>query len=336
MSKEFAMLMATRKLANYLSREHYNLRRMEENERVPMTLLETKVGHYNELVEALNGLFGSLTSSSDDLFEYYDLPVVFDDDFSVTPTYSDEDYAYNNKYDSSVDEAVSEPETPHRESGLSGPDNADSEQHDDSQEDAVNEPYEQLEQWQAEGYNSYDEWLADKDSEGIEQPDDLTVGINTRLSQYRVEQALSEYEETSERDITTYLPEDDEPVAVLSSELENDDTEDRFERPTENLRYLNHTADDVRVDNDPTQIASVKTAVELEGDGARKGTDIDVSRFVYQSDKSVVDDLINDDIEHLLKPSYQNQAQAEPVENDVDYGNAEEDVDSDSDEEVHA
>ena len=65
------------------------------------------------------------------------------------------------------------------------------------------------------------------------------------------------------------------------------------------LRYLDHTVDNVRVDNDPTQIAAVETAVERYGETSRQGTDIDLSSFLYKSDRPVVDDLISDDIRQL-------------------------------------
>lgn len=127
------------------------------------------------------------------------------------------------------------------------------------------------------------------------------MSVNDAMSRYRAQQALNEYSETSERDIATYLPEDDSPVNVLpSSEEEGEDSPEPI--PATDYTYLDHTVDNVRVDSDPTQIAAVETAVERYGENARRGTDIDVSSFLYQSAGSVVDDLINEDIEQLHSP----------------------------------
>lgn len=297
MSKQFAMLTATRRLDNYLSRERYNLNRMKDNERVPYSLFETKVNHYNELVRALNDLFGALAESTELLFEPYELEPISDETFTVSAPYT---------YDSSVDEAVSEPEyreevnvqaepEPKRDFGFDEDDVDDVDDSDDFDDDENENDDEDdnLEQWQRDGYSSYDEWLVDKEAESVEVPDDLSVGLNTSLSRYRADKALSDYRLTSKHDITEYNPEDDEPVSVLP-------IDDEYERPTADLRYLNHTPDNVRVDDDPTQIASVKTAVELDGERARRGADIDVSSFVYQTDKAVESDILDDEIKKLM------------------------------------
>lgn len=300
MSKQFAMLTATRRLDNYLSRERYNLNRMKDNERVPYSLFETKVNHYNELVSALNDLFGALAESTELLFEPYELEPTSDEEFTVSTPSS---------YDSSVDEAVSEPEYRGEVSARTEPelkrdfgfdeDNTDDEGNVGDIDDDENENEdENLEQWQRDGYLSYEAWLVDKEAENVEIPDDLSVGLNTSLSRYRADKALSDYSSTSEHDIAEYNPEDDKPVSVLPSDDNQGD--DEHERPTADLRYLNHTADNVRVDNDPTQIASVKTAVELDGERARRGADIDVLNYVYQTDKVVkINDILDDEIKKL-------------------------------------
>jgi len=58
----------------------------------------------------------------------------------------------------------------------------------------------------------------------------------------------------------------------------------------------------IHVDENPTQIADVKTVVEQEGALARRGTDIDVADFVYQSETSFsVSDLVDvSDIKDLI------------------------------------
>lgn len=286
MSKHFAMLTATRRLENHLSREHYNLNRMAENERIPKSLFDTKVGHHNELVDTLNELFANLTESpASELFARYTLDSVDDEEFSFISTESDveEDVAVSPpvvQEPVTFDKRVVKHVIPHD---------------DVAAEDESDDPV-----WKTEGYTSYDAWIADKEAEFVQ--DDLAIGVNDMMSRHRAHQALEEYSETSERDIASYLPEDDQPVSVLpadesvtSSDSGEDDDEDAY-------RYLDHTVDNVRVDSDPTQIAGVETAVERYGENSRRGTDIDVSSFLYQSDAAVVSDLISDDIEQLHTP----------------------------------
>lgn len=278
MSKQFAMLTATRRLENHLSRESFNLNRMAENDRIPHSLLQTKVAHHNELVDALNDLFASLSESpSSKLFSYHDLPSVDEESFTVVN---------HEEVDADDEEPVFTEPVPYETKPT-----LDEEQ--DEQDES--EPEKPL--WQSEGYDTYDAWLADKEAEFAQ--DDLTLGVNDGLSRHRAQQALAEYSETSERDIATYLPEDDHPVNVLPS-VEEDETMNEDENiEATDFNYLDHTVDNVRVDSDPTQIAGVETAVERYGENARRGTDIDVSSFLYQSEGTFVDDLISDDIERL-------------------------------------
>lgn len=309
MSKDFAMLNAARKLENYLSREYYNLSKMEKNDRIPFSLFETKVGHYNELVGTLNDFFGELTESkTSQLFTRYGLdgqdsvPDMIDGDI---PDMSVESPGYD------AVEVVPElgvmkqdPVKPEPVRHIEKVEVAESKA--DTQSEAVEET-KQVEEapeptWVMDGYNTREAWLADKDAENAASPDDLSIGVNTSLSQHRVGQALDEYRETSEQDIAFYDPEDDTPTNVLPSDSNYDTDLREAERPTENLSYLNHTVDNVRVDNDPTQIVGVETAVERDGESARRGTDIDVSSFVYQSKIPVIDDLISDEI-MKLRPS---------------------------------
>ena len=58
----------------------------------------------------------------------------------------------------------------------------------------------------------------------------------------------------------------------------------------------------IHFDENPTQIADVETVVEKEGALARRGTDIDVTDFVYRSETSfAVSDLVNiSDINNLI------------------------------------
>lgn len=293
MSKQFAMLAATRRLENYLSREAYHLRRMETNNRVPQSLLEAKIRHYNELVTAVNDLFSALTDAKESLFPYYNPITVATED----------SLANGSPYDSSVDAAVSEPEDVAQT--FDAPDENETEETDETEpeEDDTTQPFnESVPEWQASGYMSYEEWLLDKESESAELPSDVALGVNTKLSQYRAAKALNEYQEKSVQDIATYLPEEDASVSVLPT------------RPTEDLYYLNHTADDVRVNDDPTQIAKVKTAVEMDEERARKAAEINISDYMPQTDMSSLSDIVDEDIAKATSRKGQDETETEERE----------------------
>lgn len=331
MSKEFAMLTATRHLENYLSRENYNLSRMSENDRVPSSLFEKKVGQHNELVDILNTLFASLTdSASSELFPRFVIEVDEADEpvFTVIPEVEGVSVSEEFEESAPVEQVPFHPQAV-----------AVTETIETTETEKLNEETEEEPAWTTEGYESEDAWLADKETECVQfSGDDLTVGVNDAMSRHRAGQALDEYNETSVRDIASYLPEDDRPVNVLpSDDSEEEETSEGYaevesegyyeeEQESEEIlneneegitdyTYLDHTVDNVRVDNDPTQIAGVETAVERYGENARQGTDIDVSSFVYQSEPSVVDSLISEDIKqlHTFEPS----DASEPSETDT-------------------
>ncbi|MCC2248983.1 hypothetical protein JUJ52_03295 [Virgibacillus sp. AGTR] len=279
MSKHFAMLNAVRRLENHLSREDYILNKMAENNRISFSLFEKKVSHYNELVDTLNDLFASLIDSpSSQLFSRYVINSA--EGSSAEETEVLRDIGVVDESEEDVTYKFTQDET-----------------------DELDEPEEPA--WKTEGYETYDTWLTDKEAEYAQSSDDLSLGVNDAMSRHRAGQALDEYNETSERDIASYLPEDDSPVNVLPSddiyngEQENEDESSDEEISATDYNYLDHTVDNVRVDNDPTQIAGVETAVERYGETARQGTDIDVSSFMYQSESSVVNNLISDDIKEL-------------------------------------
>lgn len=280
MTQHFAMLTATRRLESHLSRESYNLNRMAENDRIPHSLFEKKVDQHNDLIDTLNDLFASLTESPDSkLFSHFLIDPKEEVVFTIVNPV-EEDVVEEEPVVDYVPVESDQPETETKEV-----------------EEDTDEPTVPI--WESEGYESYEAWLQDKEAEFTQ--DDLSLSVNDAMSRYRAQQALNEYSETSERDIATYLPEDDSPVNVLpSSEEEGEDSPEPI--PATDYTYLDHTVDNVRVDSDPTQIAAVETAVERYGENARRGTDIDVSSFLYQSAGSVVDDLINEDIEQLHSP----------------------------------
>lgn len=288
MTQHFAMLTATRRLESHLSRESYNLNRMAENDRIPHSLFEKKVDQHNDLIDTLNDLFASLTESPDSkLFSHFLIDSKEDTFTIVNP----------------VEEAVEEEPVP--DNVPVEPDQTETETNEEEDTDEPTIPI-----WESEGYETYEAWLQDKEAEFTQ--DDLSLSVNDAMSRYRAQQALNEYSETSHRDIATYLPEDDSPVNVLPSSEEEEEGEDSPESiPATDYTYLDHTVDNVRVDSDPTQIAGVETAVERYGENARRGTDIDVSSFLYQSAGSVVDDLINEDIEQLHSPQFASEESAE-------------------------
>lgn len=289
MTQHFAMLTATRRLESHLSRESYNLNRMAENDRIPHSLFEKKVDQHNDLIDTLNDLFASLTESPDSkLFSHFLIDSKEDTFTIVNP----------------VEEAVEEEPVP--DNVPVEPDQTETETNEVDED--TDEPTIPI--WESEGYETYEAWLQDKEAEFTQ--DDLSLSVNDAMSRYRAQQALNEYSETSHRDIATYLPEDDSPVNVLPSSEEEEEGEDSPESiPATDYTYLDHTVDNVRVDSDPTQIAGVETAVERYGENARRGTDIDVSSFLYQSAGSVVDDLINEDIEQLHSPQFASEESAE-------------------------
>lgn len=323
MSKHFAMLTATRHLENYLSRENYNLSRMAENDRVPFTLFEKKVGQHNELVDILNTLFASLTdSASSELFPRFviDEEETDEPEFTVIP-----EGEGTGDYDE-PDESAPVAQAPFHPQAVAVTETIETSETEEGHEDEESETSEEP-AWVIDGYESEDAWLADKETECVQfSGDDLSLGVNDAMSRHRAGQALDEYNETSVQDIATYSPEDDHPVNVLPSDdseerAAEDDVESEGEYEDEDVvtdySYLDHTVDNVRVDNDPTQIAAVETAVERYGENARQGTDIDVSSFLYQSEGSIVDSLISEDIKQLQAFETPEPSETEPSE-DID------------------
>lgn len=215
MSKEFALLTATRRFETYLSREYYHLEKMKANERVTDSLLETKVNHYNELVSIVNELFSGLTGSQSTLFDPYKLDESDEPDFGMIELET---------YQSTEDESMT---TIHVDTDtgevLPAP---------TSHKPVLEVPTAPvIPQWQADGYESYDEWVSDKEAESAETLNDLSIGVNPAMSKHRAEQALSEYEQTSDQDISSYDPEADVPVSVLPGVTAQDEADESEPEP---------------------------------------------------------------------------------------------------------
>lgn len=312
MSNQFAMLSATRKIENYLSREEYNLKKMSTNPNVSESLLQSRVEQHNGLVDALNGLFGSLVGEDEALFDRSD---ILD---GVADTQIETFEVVGHSYDN--DEA----DLPVK-----------------AQDQAASQfsPPDEPEQWVLDGYPSKAHWLEDRELEAIELPDDTALSVDSTISQKRAGGLLEDYDKTATRDVATYLPEDDTSVDVIQHarveadepeyELDHDDDVNDVEldldddddgeialddepmteydksvyhstRSTEDQEYRRRTADNIVVDDNPAQITEVRTAVEMDTDAATQGTSIDVSSFMHRTD-SVADDFISNDLTSFIE-----------------------------------
>ena len=302
MSREFALLKASRELENYLSRERYTLDKMQDNDRITTDFFESKVKHYNHLVNTLNDLFATMigsTNPKERLFVLYQTADALDVEVDVPVSVNHVDKPPETHGDEPV-----EPDEPVPE---------EEEEPDD------------MPDWQREGYPSYNDWLVAKERESIEQPDDLDVSVNAGLSEHRMTKALQEYNESVEEDISEYNPDEDTPVSVLDtdpvSDLAVDDdglTEDLYvSRPTENVDYLTHTADDTRIDRDPTQIVDVQTAVERDGEKSRRGVDIDVKSYTKLARDTTISGILDDELDKLLGKTTQPVETSQVDDDDV-------------------
>lgn len=320
MSKEFAMLNAARKLESYVSRERYNIDKMKANHRVPESLYVTKAQQFNELLDTLNALYGSLIDGASELFN---------DHYIQLPQDAEDDDQYDTTDYSVVDDAPVMPAESEVVTLLQTPPVEES------------QPEPEPEQWQLDGFDSYDAWLALKEVESSEIANDLDMSVSVETSKHKASVALDAYDASKEQDIVDYDVEGDTPPDVLDDEdedvdddlVEHDDNDDLVEyddeyddpdedidddwdssddlvdetsdvddddgddhkRPTEGLEYMHYTQENIRVDNDPIQIASVKTAVEIEGAAGQRGTDIDVDAFSYSEqprNEFNVDDIL--------------------------------------------
>lgn len=296
MVNQFLLLKTARKLEGYLGRESYNLDKMKKNNNVSTSFMESKVGHYNELVETLNTLFSGLTGDTDPLFDRYVLYPGEDLPFAVTlPSYEDE--TSSPTYDVAP-EPVTQKHVPSETSELA--------YLTKTREQGVETP-------------------AQEEALVYDEPAPVNDSFDTTIGQQRAAEILDEYEKTATMDIAAQDPEHEEPVAVFGvdpfkqdapepaadePEPESDaDTEMRDDVPVvyptidvtedeadeeprrapnfedeSDLSYVHSTSDGTRVDNNPIQIADVETAVEREGASGNLGASIDVSSFLYQAD----------------------------------------------------
>ena len=274
MSKQFVLLKSARKLEKYLSREYYNLTKMENNDRVPFSLLDTKVNNFNELVDALNDLFSGLSEiqgDDEELFERY-----------VISSYDDEIDDYS---DYVHDEEP--PETPMEKEAW------------------------ELEGFNSE--NAW-RLSKEKECVELPDDTSISLDVNLSkqranqvLEDY--EQAttgdIAKYVPEDDKPVEVFnvIPTNDIQV---EDDIVNEEPENIGVRDDSGLDYVSRTVDNIRVDGDPIQIAGVTTAVELDDDSVKKGLDIDIDAYTYKAENMIVNNLIDDDIEKLMVNSNNN------------------------------
>lgn len=311
------MLQASRQLEGYLSQERYNLNRMNLNDNVSNDFLSVKVDSYNGLVTTLNHLFTVLTGVESPLFERYALNEDEEQVVVQLPSYVADaislqapvEMVVQSTSAAAISDAMTELGVTERSDDPPSDEEIETEIAEREKPVAVasdDDGEKQLPLWVLDGYPSHDAWVEDKEAESKSEAnrENAEVVMDVGMSQYRANQILTEYSETAEQDIDTYVPEDDVPASVFPSEHNESEDDGDPDRSTRDLRYLNHTADDTRIDTDPTQITRVETAVEREGVNGSRGPDIDIESYSYQSpSNSLVDSLISDEISKLRKPS---------------------------------
>lgn len=285
------MLQTTRDLENYVSRERYNLSKMRDNPNVPDSLLYTKVGHFNQLLSTLNNLFSVLMDVDEDLFTYF---TIGDDDYAPIEVFDDvsnDTAGIRNDVDTDTGEIYSDANlddsndmTPMLDDERTDSDENDNEEHDDVY----------VEQ-------EHDDVQVD--------PEVIDDGVDDEVSMRNADEMLTDYEQTSEQDITAYDPESDEPTEVLQHTVTDEENGDIDEHEVdedtgrllseENIRYLNHTADDARVNDDPMQIADVVTGVEKH-ESEITGTDTDIKSLLSENNSLFdTEDIVKGDIDSL-------------------------------------
>lgn len=319
MTNDFALINSARQLESYVSREHYNIVKMKDNYKVPYALFETKAIHFNELLDTLNALYGSLIEGADVLFAEHYIQLHSDDDANNN---DDEDIYDTTDYSVTTDDSVVEISTPTEVESVIHYNNAE------KPPEPVAPP-EQM-QWQLDGFDSYESWVALKEVESAELTNDLDTIVSVEAAKHQAGEMLSEYDQTKTQDITNYDSEADTPPNVLDGNYDDDtsgyaddndnvetEDQDRDEvsdilgsdsdsdsdndanyRTTENLNYLNYTHDNVRVNDDPTQIASVVTAVEYEGEAGHKSADVGLDALIGNEDTESydIDDILGNDL----------------------------------------
>lgn len=309
--KQFALLQATRDLENYISRERYNLSKMKTNPNVPYSLFVTKVQHFNNLVKTLNQLFATLIGADDDLFYPFVLDGEEIEEFTYEePTHiNDMDVYTDEGFTTDVEEPMYDMESEHEAEEFEEKEGIESEESNNTNEFDMSIETE-VEDDEQEFEFEISEEVRETIEGDLDDFDDFDDGVQDEISMKSANDMLTDYERTSEQDITSYDPEEDEPAEVLHHIISDDDSEedeDDEKEPNgigllseENIKYLNHTADNQRVNDDPIQIADTLTAVEKHGKDELKGTDTRLTDLLESNTVSFdVDNIIKDDFDKL-------------------------------------
>lgn len=281
MSKEFVLMQCATKLHDHLSRERYNLQKMWDNPNVSESLYATRVRQFNELAETLNVLYASQMGVSESLFDLH--PPYEPDAVAAEP----------------VAPVVPEPLpsfTPEPEPVI-GVDVA------------------------ADGQNRADavlkEYAASSEQDiALHDPSDhVPVSVLPEPAHHEDTPDALDADDALEDELED---ESDEVDAEPEDELEPDEDEEPEEQPVPDAAgqewldtssefehggsYINHTPTGVRVDNDPTQIASVETAVERDGTKSYMGTSVDVGAYRgVPTMAGNMDDILENELAGLRK-----------------------------------
>lgn len=106
------------------------------------------------------------------------------------------------------------------------------------------------------------------------------VPSNLHESQIRAAEMLNDYEQSADNNVSTTLVEDTETSPDVL-----------------NHYVYNQTIEGVPINNDPTQLADVKTATEQDGENGLTPVDLNVSDIMYKPTKRSAGDLIDRDIQ---------------------------------------
>lgn len=296
MPNHFRILQSTRVIESYLSRDKFMIEKLGDS--YGTTLYDKKIKQHNELVVAVNNLYGELVDTGGQpLFDLLPLWAYASDPAYEAPDNSAYDVVAEavvtdppvtepvpvvdeTNHDTVSDEASSEQGAWHDEEQDDERDTQQDEQRDDEQDDELDEEQDE------DVEDERDDREEDVDTDGLGDlgdQDEAEEDVSER-GQAAAGQILDEYEKTSAHDVSTYNPEDHAPVDVLAT-----------------AHVMTHSADNVRINEDPLQMASVTTQSEIVGN-VSEGADIPINQFGTSSRKvsnQAYDDLFNQHARNL-------------------------------------
>lgn len=272
MSKEFMMVQCATRFNEHLSRERFNLKKMWDNPNVSESLYVTRLNQFNELVSTLNALYSALTGSDADMFAP-------EPDYAPEPveTYTPEPVVYAEPEPVALVSSVDPTE------GESRADAALREYEASSEQDiALHDPSEHV------PVSVLPEPVV-RDTDDADAEDELDAGLD--------EEADDEPDDPREDD--PYAEDDLEETEVVDEGVPTSGWLTDEPAGTTGGSYITHTTAGVRVDNDPTQIAQVETAVERDNVSKYVGVGIDVTEYRGASASNGFDDVLDDDLANL-------------------------------------